>query len=312
MNQARQLTNTLSVEEKSILQTLLYFDIFSYPLTKAEIQRFSTLATTSTYGVSLNRLIAMQLVYNLNEFYSVQNQSTLATRRTAGNTLAQKKLLSAQRYSRFIARLPFVRGIMLSGSISKGYMDSRSDIDYFIITETNRLWIVRTMLAFIRRIFLFNSHKNLCTNYFVDLQNLEIAEKNTFTAIEFSTLVPMYGKSVIEQLRQANSWINDFQPNANYNELTEDENNHRLKKFAEKILSASFLEKINSWLLKKTISHWRTKYGSLLSDNDFQVAFRSTPGISKSHPQFFQKKVLDRLDLKIKSFEAEKGVDLTL
>lgn len=312
MNQARQTSNVLAAEEKSILRTLLYFDIFSYPLTKKEIEQFSPLATNSRNAGTLDKLVAMQLVYEHNEFYMVQNQLPLASRRIAGNSLARKKLKTAQRYSRLIARIPFVRGIMLSGSISKGYMDSKSDIDYFIITEVNRLWIVRTMLAFIRRIFLFNSHKNLCTNYFVDLQNLEIVEKNAFTAIEFSTLVPMYGKPALDQLMQANLWARDFLPNSPSAELSTQEDNYLLKPFLEKILPHSYLDRFNLWLLNKTIQFWRKKYGTLLSDNDFQIAFRSTPGISKSHPQFFQKKVLDRLDQKIKSFEVEKCVDLTL
>jgi hypothetical protein len=80
----------------------------------------------------------------------------------------------------------------------------------------------------------------------------------------------------------------------------------------EKILTPSRFDLINRWLLQKTIQHWRTRYGSLLSDSDFQIAFRSTEGVSKSHPQFFQKKVLNRLEQKIKSFEIEKGIDLTL
>src|SRR6185369_15787589 len=183
MNAALQ-SSYFSEEEKNFLKALLYFDIFYYPLTAEEVVRFSPVVVNSSPYHFLERLVSQKLLFQFQNFYSLQDDSQLAVRRFKGNALANKKMKTARRFSKLVSLFPFVRAVMLSGSISKNYMDENSDIDFFIVTEVNRLWVVRTALAIFRRIFLFNSHKNLCTNYFVDNHNLEIRDKNIFTAIE--------------------------------------------------------------------------------------------------------------------------------
>jgi hypothetical protein len=242
----------------------------------------------------------------------VQPDKTLVQRRISGNILAEKRMKRARQFSRLVASFPFVKAVMLSGSISKGFMDEKSDIDFFIITQTERLWIVRAALAIFRRIFLFNSHRNLCTNYFIDTNNLIIPDRNYFTAIELCTLVPMYGAEVIEKFQAANDWVKEFLPSCSPQINSGSDEFWFGKKIAEKILSGKLYSRLNQWLMESTISYWKKKYGGELSDSDFEVAFRSNPGVSKSHPQFFQKKVLNRLDQKIRFFEEQHAVDLSL
>ena len=81
----------------------------------------------------------------------------------------------------------------ISGSLSKGYYDDDGDIDFFIITSPKRLWIARTFLILYKKIFLLNSRKYFCVNYFISSNALEIEEKNIFTATELTTLLPMFG-----------------------------------------------------------------------------------------------------------------------
>lgn len=311
MNAVHQL-NYFIEEEKSFFKTLLYFDIFSYPLTAKEIAQYSSVVFNSSPEQVLEFWVSQKVVFQIQGFYSLQNKFDLVERRLKGNLLAGQKMKTAKKVSWFLHRLPFVRAVMLSGSISKGFMDEKSDIDYFIITEANRLWLVRTLLAIFRRVFLFNSHKNLCTNYFVDTQNLEIAEKNIFTATELCTLKPMCGKAFIENFLSANGWTTSFLPLHQTPTIYEVDSPSIIKNLGEKIFPSRFLDRVNRWLMKKTLSYWKKKYGKEMNANDFEVAFRSTVGVSKSHPQFFQKKVLSRLDQKIKEFEIRNGIDLSL
>lgn len=301
----------ISVGEKSFLRALLYFDIFSYPLTEQELIRFSPSIVQHPAEV-LQKLLQEELIFSLGDFYSLQNDLTLAERRVKGNALAEKRMKSAQRFSKIAASFPFVRAVFLSGSISKGYMDEKSDIDYFIITEADRLWIVRTALAVFRRAFLFNSHRNLCTNYFIDTDNLSIPDQNYFAAIELCTVVPMYGGKIVEEFRTNNFWVKKFLPSCDHRSFEFKENDSLLKRFFENVIPRKLASKLNLWLMKSTWKHWRKRYVSDLSENDFEVAFRTKPGVSKSHPQFFQKKVLNRFAEKVEAFEKQHGVDLTL
>lgn len=301
----------ISVEEKSFLRALLYFDIFSYPLTMEELLKFSPSIVQHPAEI-LKKLTQEGLIFKVSDFYCLQNETSLADRRVKGNVLAGKRMKNAQRFSKIVASFPFVRAVFLSGSISKGYMDEKSDIDYFIITGVDRLWIVRTALALFRRVFLFNSHHNLCTNYFIDTDNLLIPDQNYFTAIELCTVVPMYGGKIVEEFRTNNFWVKNFLPACDHRSFDFEEHDFLLKRFFENWIPPKLASKLNLWLMKSTWKVWRRRYASDLSENDFEIAFRTKPGVSKSHPQFFQKKVLNRFAEKVEAFEKQHGVDLTL
>jgi len=170
---------------RDIIRTLAYYDIFSYPLTATEVYHNLRDNHTSLEEVQeeLEKLSANQVLHRKREFYLLNNNDTYIKRREKGNVLAKKRLKTAQSVSGFISRFPFIRGILLSGSISKGFMEEDSDIDYFVITHPNRVWFSRLMLMLFKKIFLFNSKKIFCINYFVDSENLEIQEKNVLSDV---------------------------------------------------------------------------------------------------------------------------------
>jgi hypothetical protein len=66
----------------------------------------------------------------------------------------------------------------------------------FITTAKNRLWIARTLMHGLKKLtFLFNKQHYFCMNYYVDeVQQLQIREKNIYTAIEVATLMPSTGR----------------------------------------------------------------------------------------------------------------------
>src|SRR5690606_20772121 len=131
-------------------------------------------AKNGTLDNALNNLIKQGIVFNLDGFFSLQNQKELVTRRLNGNHKAQWFLKKAKKWSNFIGSFPFVRGVFISGSLSKNFMTADSDVDYFIITKPGRLWLARTLLVVFKKIFLLNSRKFFCVNYFIDENHLEI------------------------------------------------------------------------------------------------------------------------------------------
>ncbi len=299
-------------QEKGILRALLYFDIFNYPLTETEIEEFSPLPKGDDLRSSLDSLVDQRVIYRFDQYYTLHNQYPLITRRVLGNRQAERQLKVARRISQYISMFPFVRAVLLSGSISKGYMDEQSDIDYFIITEPGRLWLVRSAMAFIRRVFFLNSRKYLCTNYFIDSQSLEISEKNIFTAIEIATLKPMYGKSCIHTFQTVNQWSRKYLPNHRPQNGIGNDGIRPIKTILEKVLSSASFDRFDRWLMGRSLARWEKKYNHLLNAGDFSIAFQSTRNVSRSHPGFYQKKVLSKYESKIKEFESTHGFSLAL
>lgn len=298
--------------EKGILRALLYFDIFDYPLTENEIAGFSPIQVNGELKASLDALVRKKIVYQFEQYYTLHNNSQLVQRRTFGNRLAEKQLKIARKISKYISMFPFVRAVLLSGSISKDYMDEHSDIDYFIITEPRRLWVVRTAMAFFRRVFFMNSRKYFCTNYFIDSENLEISEKNMFTAVEVTTLKPMFGEKYVHNFQTVNKWCDKYLPNRLPHNGLNDEGFVPIKQTAEKLLSSPIYDRLDRWLMNRSLARWKKKYSHRLTANDFSIAFQSTLSVSRSHPGFYQKKVLSQYELKIREFEHVHCLSLAL
>jgi hypothetical protein len=298
---------------KSILKTLLYFDIFQYPLTRTEIfKHLSTNhVTPNEVAMELASLSNQSLVYPMADFFSVQNNSGLGSRRMKGNQMASESLLLAKKQGALISKFPFVRAVLASGSLSKDYMDEHSDLDFFVITKPNRLWIARMLLVLYKKIFLYNSHKYFCINYYIDEDHLEIDEKNIFTATELVTLIPLYGKEHYGQLIVANQWIKKYLPN-HTGRSVDHVAAHRpswMKRRLEDVINlvgANYLEQVFMGLLA---NRWEKRYRPAYSKPDFEVAFKAKEYVSKGHPNNHQKKILEAYEQKLTEFGSRLNIN---
>ena len=304
----------LTTEETDVLRTLMYFDIFSYPVTLEEVFHCSSLPDTTLPQIhqTVRKLAAKKWLYINERYIALSDNPELIQRRIEGNHLARLKMERAMQISGFIGNFPFVRSVYLSGSISKGFMTRDADVDYFIITKPGRLWVARTMLVLFKKIFLLNSHKYFCVNYFIDTDHLEIEEKNIFTATELSFLVPSYGKEYYSELMQANEWKNQFMPVFPLRNVDRIPVNKpvMLKTILEKLLSGKSGEILDHFFMRKTIRRWHKKFG-YMTEKELDIALKSRKYVSKHHPQNFQKKVLNALEERVRSFEEQHQVSFT-
>lgn len=297
----------------SIIRTLAYYDIFSYPLTAAEI--YYNLGSNHTnldeIKNELKNLSSYNIIYSKEEFFQLTDDEKYILRRKKGNELAKRRLKTAKKVSDLISRFPFIRGILLSGSISKGFMKEDSDIDYFIITYPNRVWFSRLILMLFKKLFLFNSKKIFCINYFVDSEKLEIEEKNIFTATEIVTLLPTYGKKIYDEFYEKNYWVKEFYPNYPKRETGNviDRKDGIVKNFLEKILSKNIGDKIDDFAMSVFEKFNRIKYKNY-GNEEFKIAFKSSKKESKHHPKFFQRRVLEEFNRKLELLEDRLKVSL--
>ena len=302
----------LSPTARAVVRTLLYFDIFKHPLRKEELISFSRLRTGETEDLNevLDHLLEMGLVLMAQGHYALSEAGERTARRTRHAQRAQQRMAKAQRNSRLIGVFPFVRGVMLSGSISKGVLDETGDIDYFILTAPRRLWVARTLLVLYKKIFLLNSRRDFCVNYFIDTDHLLIEDRNLFTATEVVTLLPTYGPQACREFFRANHWAFERFPNMQVERpMPGQTKSPRSKPVLEKILLNRFGEWLDDLCMRLTYMRWRRKFGGL-DARTFELALRTRKYVSKHHPQGFQQRVLDAFTERIASFEARHGLSL--
>jgi len=284
---------------RNILKVLSYFDVFNYPLTREEIHFFIEQEMDSTQIHSaLRQLTIDKYVYSMGEFYSLQDNSVLRERRIKGNQNAEQLLKTAYKISRLLYRFPYVRGIGISGSLSKNFADKNSDIDFFVITASNRLWIARTILHFLKKLsYIFGRQHWFCMNYFIDEDHLEIDEKNIYTATELITLIPVCGDQTFHQFFQANNWASQYYLNYCFkNErFLKNIRQSYFKRMFEKLFNNQVGEGLDNLLMKITTKRWIKKESAqLLTIKGNRMGLKTGKHFSKPNPVFFQQKILKR------------------
>ena len=140
--------------------------MFNYPLTFEELYSHQGQNISPDEFKSLlsemrkENLLKSSGDYFLSPFSSIE---TIA-KRESGNKMALEMMPVAIKWGRRLYKFPYVRSVSLSGSLSKNYFDSHSDIDFFIVTKNNRLWVCRTLLILYWKLSSAENKKKFCTN----------------------------------------------------------------------------------------------------------------------------------------------------
>jgi hypothetical protein len=293
----------LSDIKKNILAALAYFDLFNYPLTMEEVfLNLPSKCDQQEFEFALRCLVTDRVVYHFGKFYTLKNDYFLIERRINGNAKAEEMIAVAKKVGDFLIRFPYVRGIAISGSLSKNFADETSDVDLFIITAKNRLWIARTIMHCFKKLtFLVNKHQYFCMNYYIDELELQIREKNIYTAIEIATLIPLHGDTVFEQFYIENAWTREYLPNKCLRLTTARSLKKSLLKSSTEMLFNNWLgNKIDDLLLKISAKRWLKNIAlKKLNDKGIIMGMDAGKHHSKPDPQFFQDKLIGKYQNKV-------------
>lgn len=209
------MSDLLPVEE-AIIRTVSYVDIFDYPLTLSEVHRYligvpAPLGTVQKI-LSNGRLIPHHLSRE-QEFFTLPGREEVAAIRRQRTAAANELWPSAIHYGQRIGALPFVKMVAVTGSLAVDNPYGDVDIDYFIVTENNRLWLCRAMVILLVKLAARKGIA-LCPNYFVSERALAFEQQNLYIAREIAQMVPLMGFDIYQRLRQLNGWTTNFLPNA--------------------------------------------------------------------------------------------------
>jgi len=299
-----------SAGKQALLHTLVYFDIFHYPLRLAEIQQFCSLvADRESIFRWLEELVEEGTVFRMGDDYLLRNDPALRSRRLAGNRQAELLLQKAKKIGRFLYRFPFVRAIGISGSLSKGYADQHSDIDFFIITAPNRLWIARTFMHLFKKLtYLAARQHYYCMNYYIDESALSLDEQNIFTAIELKTLLPVAGADIMNHFFRQNKWADEWLPACPFRQQEKpDPRKSLFKKWAEWILGGKIGERLEQFLMRMTRKRWDKKEERGKKNlKGYQMGLISGTHFARSNPGMFQEHILQTYQQRILALERKE------
>jgi hypothetical protein len=292
----------------SILKVIAYFDVFDYPVTVDEIKLYiDTPFTESELCFALHQLQQYNTVYRFSKFYSLRNEYALVERRLNGNMLAEKKLKQAARISKFLMWFPYIKGVAVSGSLSKNFAYEGGDIDFFIITTASRLWLTRTFFTAFYYLAKFIGLKDFfCLNYFIDEQALEIPEKNLFTAIEIATLKVQQGKGVFDVFFESNKWVCGYLPNCNIQNTAAGDGKPYITRFIQWLFNNNLGNKIDDAINNFYKKRWtKLMAKKLYAKNGFLYgSYIADKHACKHIPHYFQEKILRKYEEKLQKIDA--------
>jgi len=294
--------------ESSILKTLAYFDIFSYPLPASELREFcGQKLTDEEFRVVIKNLLAADCVFELNEFYSLQNDLSIAENRRKGNERAAQVFPRAFRIGRFLYKFPFVRGVAISGSLSKNFADKNGDIDFFILTVSNRLWVSRTFMHLFKKLtYVFGKQHSYCMNYYLDETALEIEEKNVYTATEVKTLVPVAGSKTLEVFFEKNKWADEWLSNVKSKEKKIADPGSAIKRFFESVLNNRMGETLDNYFFRVTTKRWLRKESRGKKNVKGRVMnLLTSKHFAKSNPDFYQERIIEKYENKLEELRRQ-------
>jgi hypothetical protein len=292
----------------SILKVLLYFKVFDYPIRKDELFTFVCDNNKINVQAALAKMVNEDLVQIKDDFVWVSNPESIVTKRLEANKYAINSLKKAKKQARILAWLPFIQCICISGSLSKFYMDKESDIDYFIIVDEKRLWLTRFIFSCIIKLLkLAGMEKRFCPNYIITNTNLEINNRNIYTAMEIATLLPVYNHEGYERFLKSNDWVRSYFPYYEYNIAGKVYQYKRtlLHRFA-KTTFFTLLDQVAFRFFKRRINR-QVRSGKLQVNNDDIII---SPDEYKYHIKDHKNTVLHQYSKNVADFSRRYGIEL--
>ncbi len=224
--------------ERSIFDTIRYFDIFTLPVTAVQIWR-SLIVDRLGAGVRWHG----RAVPSLRQVCETLAESAWLSGRVAGawgyyclrtavvnhtaeryvqarlarHVTAQSKWRIARRAARWLAALPLVRMIGVTGSLALSNTQAQSDIDLLIVVRRGRIWTARLLLLLAAQLMgrrrTYDDRQapdKLCLNHYItdDALSMAPALRSIYTAVLYEHVVPLAGLTVYRRWRAANDvWI---------------------------------------------------------------------------------------------------------
>lgn len=251
-------------QELAVLRSVVYASLFDYPLEPAQLE--SSLIGVAADQAAIERwwresdLLQATIEYR-DGLYFPAGRSDLVRTRSRREGVSRELLDRDRRIVSFVANLPFVRMVALSGSLAHLNAEDSADLDLFVITAPHRVWSVTVATVVLSK--LLGWRKRLCMNYVVSEHAMSIAPCDLFSANQIIHLRPIVGGDVFTRFLEANPFVKRLYPNfADLNPASP----HARKPFVERILSlgmAPLAERLArgwyGWHLRRRASTWHSR-----------------------------------------------------
>lgn len=203
--------------KEAIKKTLIYSSIFRYPLTYYQLLNFLIIEpqekiNIKSFEYELAKLIKKQYVVVEHEKCILPGTKYIEWQdaKKYAKTLIKKNRPTFK----ILKKIPWIKFIGITGSGAAYNSDAESDLDILVITQKNRIWITRGIMAFILKVILGNYvKKGVDPNIFITDTSMEWPkeQQNLYVANEIVRMHPIYDKdNTYFKFLHSNKWIENY------------------------------------------------------------------------------------------------------
>jgi len=229
----------LTFQENSILSTLVFFDIFNYPLTLFEVWKWMykmqnekcksqndnlKFKISEIQEILENSENLKKVIESKNGFYFLRGRENLVSRRRNLYRDAEERWKKLRQVADILQYVPNVKMIAACNTLPINDFKPQSDIDVFIIVKKNRIWQTRFFITALVSLLgewrhKKNIAKKICLSFYItdDALSLEpIAKKpyDIYLTYWIALVAPLYvEKDIYQKFLESNSWVRNYLPN---------------------------------------------------------------------------------------------------
>jgi len=261
--------------EQAILRTLTWFDVFDYPLKLEEIYYYLIRLPAKSLedlNITLDRLTQQKLIGEKSGYYFLHHREVNIQTRQQRAAVFERKIKKAKKIARKLRLFPWIKAITVCNTLGYGNAPVGSDIDLFIITNKDRVWVTRffvlSTLKLLRvrpQLSRFGSVREkrqdkIDANFFLSENSLNIEslaiEEDIYLSFWIIQQIPLLDLgNTYEKFIESNAWIKANLPNHSHKAIDYDHCNHSAWSLGKliKALTLNIDERFYRWLQLKIL-----------------------------------------------------------
>ncbi|MDO8505479.1 MAG: hypothetical protein Q7S48_02805 [bacterium] len=195
--------------DRAILEAIVYFDLFSYPLTTVEV--WHNLSIKVPYR-EVHKVLAQSpylktKVQCRQGMWYLRGRDECIFERQKRYRISKHKIDIARKFVRLASRIPWIQEISACNSLGFLHARGESDIDLFIVARRGRIWSARFFSVLLAKLFgrpsLANMKDSLCLSFFATagahMKKLALTGEDVYFRNWLTHLLPLYRRKDISR-----------------------------------------------------------------------------------------------------------------
>lgn len=165
---------------ESIYATVCFFDVFDKPVHRREFTQYLLGVQASQDDVD-GFLAKDKRLGRRDEYYFLPGREEVLAAREARAPVTDLYWKKVSKYVPKLHKIPFIKAIAVCNSLAFEHCNSESDIDLFIITKKNRIFLARVLSGILLHLYGVRRYKNkiagrFCLSFYVAEDGMDLEE----------------------------------------------------------------------------------------------------------------------------------------